>query len=198
MSQSRINQDTEVYRHHIDQSVGPGYYHLEVPPVACDDCYPQAPQVRLQLSGDSRVHRDQLMDVSSDLLGITRKLSKDPNTMYKPTDPKPTLLHFKDCSGVPPEDTRLSNPPCTLRGTGINRWEWLCQDPQEHLEMPFEHNISNRLLAKDHHRPIIPELREDEALPQGGELECEHISGDVCANPTHPSSRAWSCKETED
>ena len=53
------------------------------------------------------------------------------------------------------EDTRLSNPPCTLRGTGWNRWEWLCQDPQEELR-PFDFNISNRIAAKDAHRPCIP------------------------------------------
>ena len=32
------------------------------------------------------------------------------------------LTHWRDC-GIPVEDTRLSNPACNLRGTGINRWE---------------------------------------------------------------------------
>ena len=54
--------------------------------------------------------------------------------------------------------TRLSNPSCNLRGTGWNRWEWLCDNPQERVLMPFDTNISNRLVVKDNHRPVIPKL----------------------------------------
>ena len=34
------------------------------------------------------------------------------------------LISFDNCFKGS-EDTRLSNPPCNLRGTGWNRWEWL-------------------------------------------------------------------------
>ena len=46
------------------------------------------------------------------------------------------LNDYPEC-GIPAEDTRLSNPPCNLRGTGINRWEYLDRNPQEFFEVPF-------------------------------------------------------------
>lgn len=105
------------------------------------------------------------------------------------------LRHFKDCF-LPAEDTRLSNPACNLRGTGINRFEWLCLDPQERVEIPFDWNISNRIVVKDNHRPIIPKPIDPEpALPKGGELPCEP-TGPVCAANTNPPSVHWrKCSE---
>jgi hypothetical protein len=43
-----------------------------------------------------------------------------------------------------------------LRSTGWNRWEWLCQNPQDKALMPFDFLISNRLMMKDNHRPCLP------------------------------------------
>ena len=68
---------------------------------------------------------------------------------------KGPLTHFKDCDVAPREDTRLSNPINNLRGTGWNRWEWLCLNPQERVLMPFDHAI-NRIVVKDNHRPCVP------------------------------------------
>ena len=63
---------------------------------------------------------------------------------------------FKDCDIPSRENTRLSNPPATLRGTGWNRWEWLCENPQKRSLVPFDYNINNRLVTKDNHRPLVP------------------------------------------
>ena len=57
------------------------------------------------------------------------------------------VIPFTDCF-TSSEDTRLSNPPSTLRGTGINRWEWLCKNPQTDIEEPFDYQISSRILSK--------------------------------------------------
>jgi hypothetical protein len=46
------------------------------------------------------------------------------------------------------DDSRLSNPPCNLRGTGWNRWEWLCLNPQERVEIPFDWNITYNGVSK--------------------------------------------------
>ena len=77
------------------------------------------------------------------------------------------MQHWKDCF-VAAEDTRLTNPSCNLRGTGWNRWEHLlCGNPQERVEIPFNWNISNRIQAKDNHRPCIPSpLDPTPALPR--------------------------------
>jgi hypothetical protein len=44
---------------------------------------------------------------------------------------------------------RLSNPPCTLRATGWNRWESLPHDPQATFETPFDFFIPSRDIDKE-------------------------------------------------
>lgn len=106
-----------------------------------------------------------LIDVDSELLGITRKYGRcrtEPDDSYAENAP------LKDCSDpfLDPENTKLSNPPCTLRGTGWNRWEWLCTNPQDTAILPFRTNIDNKLLARDNHRPCLPTpLSNNEAHP---------------------------------
>ena len=82
------------------------------------------------------------------------------------------LRHFRDCF-IPSEDTRTTNPACNLRGTGFDRWEWLCKDPQARVEIPFDWNINNRIVVRDNHRPCIPKPIEcGPCLPPASPLKC--------------------------
>jgi hypothetical protein len=89
----------------------------------------------------------------------------------------------KNCF-LPTEDTRLSNPPNTLRGTGINRFEWLCKNPQENVEAPFDYNINYRLIAKDNHRPQVVKPCDHTNVIHPLEGTCEKINVPHCAVPT--------------
>lgn len=217
MSFSKNIYDKESYKQSINQSVGPGIYTMATPPISCKPCYPYPPTVRLQRQGVSILKNKSLIDVDSELSGITRKLSKNINDQYLPSCPDSVcesgevcgqgvagscngrkgerapdnnLLHMPDCF-VPAEDTRLTNPPCNLRGTGWNRWEPLCKNPQERVEMPFDWNINNRIIVKDNHRPCIPNpIDASAALPRGGDLPCEQTSL-TCASFTNPVSVNW-------
>lgn len=64
--------------------------------------------------------------------------------------------------------TRLTNPSCTLRGTGLNRFQPMClnfQDQNRWLH-PGQVGINYRLVVKDNHRPKIPvPLDQTLALP---------------------------------
>ena len=104
-----------------------------------------------------------MVDVDSELLNINRKLSNCSSNEFIPKfdkngeiDNTIESVHFKDCNIPSRENTRLSNPPATLRGTGWNRWEWLCENPQTRSLIPFDYNINNRLVTKDNHRPLVP------------------------------------------
>ena len=192
MSFNGLNYDNEQYKQLLNQSVGPGVYQINQPPISCTQCYPNPPTVRLQRQGDSVDKTQPLIDVDSDLMGITRIASKDPSKQYLPKD-RPSddnLLHLKDCF-IPRESCRLSNPPCTLRGTGWNRWEWLCKNPQDRINFEFNCNVSNRTLFKDNHRPCIPTpVDQKNAWPKGGKLFCDKINP-VCGVPTQPPSVQW-------
>jgi hypothetical protein len=101
---------------------------------------------RLQKSGASWVEGEWKTDVESDLKGISRLGSKIRCISDYP-DSKP-LAHAED-ENVPQTFARLSNPPCTLRATGWNRWDTLFHNPQETFETPFDFFIPSRDLDKD-------------------------------------------------
>ena len=101
------------------------------------------------------------------------------------------LTHFSRCF-VPTEETRLSDPACNLRGTGFNRWEWLCMNPQEKALVPFDYNISNRIVVKDNHRACVPKPI-DQRLPLPSKpcpLPCNKIEP-VCGNYMNNSGVSW-------
>lgn len=166
MSFNRLNYDDGTYQHVLRESIGPGDYQLGTPRLDCGGCFFPAPDVRMNTYG-AGICTKELIDVDSELLGLRRKQSKCPADKYLPSEKefcKTTMP--KDCHELGREDTRLSNPPCTLRGTGWNRWEWLCINPQSKALVPFDFNINNRLVVRDNHRPCVPKpLDQQAALP---------------------------------
>jgi len=167
MSFNRLDYDSCTYKQELSESIAPGEYQLATPCISNEDCFSRDPQIIIQRSGNSVAKNIPMIDVDSELININRKLSNCSSDSFLPKfnkdgeiDNSIELKDFKNCNMRPTENTRLSNPSCNLRGTGWNRWEWLCNDPQSKVEIPFENNISNRLVFKDNHRPIIPNVLE--------------------------------------
>jgi len=164
MSFNRLPYDVNAYQQQLNESVGPMDYMLNVP-TGCDQCYPNDPSVRIQKSGASTVGgtKFQNVDVESELKGQTRQASKCPTEQFMSDCEQPDLTHYKDCV-IASEETRTTNPACNLRGTGWNRWEWLCLNPQDKVafdnhpngRVPFDADVSVRRLTKDNHRPCLP------------------------------------------
>lgn len=186
MSFSRLPYDTCSYKQTLAESIGPGEYQVSTPN-HCSPCFVPSPWIAVGGSGASICPRE-LVDVDSELLGITRKQSKCPGTNYLPSDkPFCDARPLSECNGLDSETTRLSNPPCTLRSRGWNRWEWLCKNPQDNVLVPFDNLVNNRLVVKDAHRPNVPEpLDQTLALPKPKDQpEKEHFCGSVPDMP-HP------------
>jgi hypothetical protein len=165
MSFNNLNYDTCSYKQVLSESVGPGEYQLATPFISCEDCFSNDPQLIIQRSGASVAKNSPMIDIDSELMNINRKLSNCSSNDFVPKfnekgdiDNSIESIHFKDCNMPTRENTRLSNPASTLRGTGWNRFEWLCENPQDRSLIPFDFNINNRLVTKDNHRPLLPKL----------------------------------------
>lgn len=223
MSFNRLPYDNCSYKQVLNETTGPGFYQLTTPPNMCEPCHPKDPRVRLQSQGVSLNKDTHLIDVDSELIGITRNLSECPERRYLPdcessqqcgsqagtgvnqNNSKVNInyekepIPFIDCF-TSSEDTRLSNPPCTLRGTGINRWEWLCKNPQEEIQEPFDFQISSRILSKINHRPCIPQpIDQYNTHPEPNNTQvCDNLKPleNTCAVPTGPQSIQWQSLET--
>ena len=165
MSFTRLPYDTCSYVYDMNQSMKVGEYNLKTPLNEDMVFYPN-PSVPLNKYGASLCDKD-IIDVDSELLGLNVKQTKCPSKKFNKSEkPFCKLLHMKEADALSSEETRMSNTPCTLRGTGWNRWEWLCSDPQEKAITPFETNINNRIVVKDNHRPCIPTPMDNRmALP---------------------------------
>lgn len=168
MNFSRLRYDDDTYVHRLKESIGPGDYMISTPHNNCEDCSYYAPGINLSRTGDALCDKS-LIDVDSELLNITRKASDCPGKKFLPGEPfcKPNLENRKkECDFLRPEDTLISNPKCTNHERTINRWEWLCQNPQDKALMNFDYLINNRIIVKDAHRPCIPQpLDQASALP---------------------------------
>ena len=158
MTSTRNMYDLNNYKRDLQASVGQGNYTLE-PNKQCDSCF--SPNIPNSNFGNTVC--PNLIDVDSEVMGLNVNNTKCPEKFYLPSDQ--AFCDFKDeedCPVFTGESTRLSNPPCTLRGTGWNRWEWLCQNPQDKAIMPNERffRVDTKLMSKDNHRPCVPNLLE--------------------------------------
>jgi len=128
-------------------------YYTNPPGINCPVSFPVDPTMRLQASGASWPAGQWKTDVESDLKNINRlgtrvkcdqlQYNPDTNEMNKiPLQAAPDEL-----GGL--SFQKLTNPPCTLRATGWNRWEGLPHQPQASFETPFDFFIPSRLLDKE-------------------------------------------------
>jgi len=170
MSLSRTNDDPCELWTELRTSTGPGTYQLSTP-LKCDSAAPFISDPKLSVQGAQvSVCADRpQVDVDSDLMGITRRAVRCPQGKFRAGSGGCNLRHAKEDDRLDSlfesEATRTSNPTCTLRGTGWNRWESLCEDPQRFAEVPFEWFVNYRSVVKDAHRPLLPSLLNDPSLP---------------------------------
>ena len=177
MSFTNLSYDKGAYTSDLNQSVGPGVYRLGEPSISCEgQCYPYPPTVRLQRQGDSISKNNLLVDVDSELLGITRKLSEDPTKQYQPNCVDTVCSSGEacgqgvvgQCSGMKPgqragdqnlhhwqdfafllktQDYQILLAISeVLDGIDLNGSAY---DPQDRVEIPFDWNISDRIVVKD-------------------------------------------------
>lgn len=182
MSFNRLNYDMCQYKQTINESTAVGNYMLGTPSSSCEYCYPKPSSIRLQKAGNSINRSMPLVDIDSKLKNRNIQASKCIKESFTDLSNN-NLTHWPDCF---PEinESRTSNPASNLRGTGYDRWEYLCFNPQEKATIPFSTNISNRIVAKDNHRPCLPTLVDgSKSLPKSyDKLECDKTIP-VCSNP---------------
>ena len=155
------------------------------------------------------------VDVESDLRNINRPISDCPEVNYNPSCDDCNSTNGEPCGGgvklgssnngkqrnwqrcgdsnlvnfpnsfFPTEDTRFSNSAKNLRGTGINRFNPLCLNPQEQIEFPGDYHVPTRLVIKDNHRPCVPEPFINSMIPPVSRQPCPETVK-TCANFTGP------------
>lgn len=174
MSLSRSAYDEGAYRHELRESMGPAAYIFQSVPTNKYTCDPGAKESE-----------------NSDLLGLPRKNSRCPGDYYFPSANEKNVCETPAQLGYTPdfirvEHTKVSNPPSTLRGKGVNRFDHLCENAQNWAISPFHFQAQDNLNARDNHRPVIPKpIDVAQSLPEpAGDLPPEKYT--FVPTPTLP------------
>lgn len=158
-------------------------------------CYMTETSVRM---GSEPVAVKQSFDrvqAESELFNLERGLSRECTGQYNQSTNafnSDTTRTTADCKGIHAHYTRYENPACTLRGTGWNRQDFLCHDPQYMVDRPFSWNVQNRILVKENHKPCLPTPLQEQALPPQVPKDMPKESVYLSPVPTHPQYGTWS------
>ena len=142
---AKVKQELETEA--TKQSMGANEYHMNTIRTDGTPVYPWAPTARIQKIGGALLDNKDLVDVDSELLGITRKNSNDPNTHYKPSEEMIVKYLNLEDGFFHQESTLLNNPPSLLRGQVKNRWESVHKDPMQNILEPFNRLGEDTYLA---------------------------------------------------
>ena len=159
MSFTRFNYDACRTKKKLQEATDPGRYILNVPGNGPEPCFFVDPHIRQQKWGANLMHvpNGHPIDIDSDLIGITRKLSKNCRFREFPNNGviKTKTATYKNCSmGI--NETRTTHPAWMYKDLEQSRRYPLFLDPQENVCKHFQNNLNTRLLEKDNHKPIIP------------------------------------------
>ena len=120
-------------------------YMLDTVKVDSDSLYPNDPSIKYQKSGLYKNSNSKFMDVNSEILNITRPLTKDVNSVWTGGSVIDEV-EFKDLN-FSSKYSRLDEPAIELRGQTKNRWIVLPIDPQENVIEPFKRLGANTHLS---------------------------------------------------
>mgnify|MGYP003660190978 CR=1 FL=1 len=156
MANTRFNYDECRTSKILQESTGPGRYLLNTPGPGCNPCFIEDPHIRLQGIGPNlrSVHNGHPVDIDSDLMGLTRPLSKD-CLKYDENAVHSTQNNYKDCSIGYTDETRATHPPWMYRDLEQTRWYPLLSDPQQKSMIPINDYKNSTLIAKDNFKPQV-------------------------------------------
>lgn len=132
-------------------SSGMSNYMLDDVRVNTDTLYPHDPSIKFQNSGLYKNSNSKFMDVNSEILNITRPLTKDVKGIWTGGSVMDDV-EFKD-SNLSSKYSRMDEPVFELRGQTKNRWIELPLNPQENIIEPFKRLGTNtHLTLVDHYQ----------------------------------------------
>lgn len=149
MSFTRFHDDPCRVEKELQESTGPGRYMLNVPGNGSKPCFMEDPFCRLQKWGANL--RTNAINLESDLMGLSRSLNRDCTGLdeYQRSAVESKAVEYPTCLPTT-EQPRATDPAWTARDLEQVNWWTLPLDPQEHTCIPFQNNLSTRILEKDY------------------------------------------------
>ena len=161
MAFTRFHDDPCRIQKYLEESTNIEKYRLNVPGNGNNPYYINDPYIRIQKWGGNLSQNQS--SLHSDLLGLTRKLNRDTikennyvdylnnNNIY-------SQINYPVHTNEVTHQSRYLTPAWTLRELDSNNtpyvpnnFNFLHMNPQEHICIPFNNNISTRIVEKDYY-----------------------------------------------
>jgi len=144
MANTRFRYDESREEQILKQATFQGRYMLDTPGNGLSPHYIADPHIRAQKWGGN-LHTN-ITNLESVLLGITQKLNRD---CYVTRLPQSKPLQYETNIVLSTDESRVSLPAWTFRDVEQVHWSWLPQNPQQNVFIPFDNNVSSRIVERD-------------------------------------------------
>ncbi len=156
MAFTRFHDDPCRIKKQLQQSTDVGRWILNVPGNGATPDYIADPQIRIQTWGANLM--TNCVDLESELRGVNRQLSKDclGKDQYQRFNVATQRVSYPTNTSLYTEESRTIMPAWTARDLEQVDWYDLPLNPQENTCLPFQNNVSTRILEKDYFVAKLP------------------------------------------
>ena len=153
MAFTRFKYDDCRTKKALQQATDPGRWILNVPGNGSNPSYMEDPQIRIQKWGGNL--RTNTINLESELRGVNRNLGRDclGKDNYTNFNVSNEAIQYPSSSNLTTEQSRATNPAWWYRDLEQNNFEYPPLNPQTNVCLPFQSNLSTRILEKDYYTP---------------------------------------------
>lgn len=154
MANTRFNYDVCRTIKKNQESTDQGRYILDVPGNGTHPSYMEDPYIRIQKWG-ANLCTDSI-NLESELFGINKVISRNTvceNKKYKKIKINSEQIQYPNCVDLTTKQSRATLPPSLFRELPQNNYYFLPLNPQENTCIPFQNNLSTRILEKEYFVP---------------------------------------------
>jgi len=159
MAFSRFHDDPARISKTLEESVGPGDYHLNTPGPGVYLPFQEDPGIRLQKWGANM--QTNTINTESDLKGMTRRTGWHHADREEYRDFRAPAEPVQYSSTQPfTEESRASHPAYMYRDLPHTNWSYPQLNPQNMatIEPPFIMDVQTRILQRDHYGGSVDDL----------------------------------------
>ena len=152
MAFTRFKYDDSRTKKELQQSTDQGRWILNVPGNGDKPCYMEDPQIRIQKWGGNL--RTNTIDLESELRGVNRTVTRDClGKEYTNYNVPNEAIEYPKCNNLFTDQSRATNPAWWYRDLEQVDWYYPPLNPQANTCLPFQNNLSTRILEKDYYTP---------------------------------------------
>jgi len=153
MAFTRFKYDDCRFKKELQQSTDPGRWILNVPGNSDKPFYMEDPQIIIQKWGGNL--RTNTINLESELRGVNRQIGRDclEKDDYNNFTVANEAISYPSCRSLFTEQSRATNPAWVYRDLEQVSWQYPLFDPQVNTCLPFQSNLSSRILEKDYYTP---------------------------------------------